>query len=219
MQKTLDTIFRPGVIAILRGDFRGREEEVAGALRQGGILALELTLNSPGALESLGRLVRRWDSQLALGAGTVLRPEKVRQVADLGARFVVSPHRDPRVIEAALQLGLVSIPGAFTPSEIWEARQAGAHAVKLFPASCLGPAFVSALQRPLPEIPLVPTGGVDPRSASDYLAAGAWAVAVGSELVGAPSVKDPDLEELTRKARAFVQAVQEGRARRRPSPS
>src|SRR5262245_34490821 len=140
------------IVAILRGDFGGREEEIVDALVESGITAVEATLNSPGAFDSIGRLAATFGTRIAVGAGTVLRPEEVERAADAGARFIVSPNPDTKEIEVTKRLGLVSAPGCFTPSEIVEARGAGADAARLFPAQCLGPDFVEAKRGPVPRV-------------------------------------------------------------------
>jgi Entner-Doudoroff aldolase len=155
-----------------------------------------VTLNSPGALATIGRLAARFGDQLAVGAGTVLTAEEVERVADAGGEFIVSPNRDQRVIGRTKQLGLASLPGCFTPSEIVEALDAGADAIKLFPVQPLGIDFVRAIQGPFPGLRLVPTGGVTPEMAQRYYAAGAWAVGVGSELMRGPLTSESDFDTL-----------------------
>lgn len=202
--EVIQTIERGRIIAILRGDFQQREVEIVSILADAGVTAVEMTLNSPGAIEGISRLSRHFGSRLAVGAGTVVRVDQVMKIADIGARFVVSPNRNVAVIRATKQRGLVSIPGCFTPSEVLEAVDAGADAAKLFPAGSLGPGFVKAIRGPIPDVRLVPTGGVDAESASLYLRAGAWALGVGSELVSADAVGSGGLERLQARALAFV---------------
>ncbi len=198
-----ELIGRGRIVAIMRGDFGGREEEMVQVLAEAGVTAVEVTLTTAGALESIGRLVRRFGGELAIGAGTVLRVSEVEAVAGLGGQFIVSPNCRPEVIGVTKRLGLFSLPGCFTPTEIVEAVDAGADAVKLFPAQSLGPSFVRAMRGPLPEVRLVPTGGVTPEAAREYFAAGAWAVGIGSELIG----RDADLERLRARAGEFVAAT------------
>jgi len=205
--EVLPTLARSRVIAILRGDFGGREEEIAAAILDGGITAIEVTLNSPNALDSIRRLAQQFGSRMAVGAGTVLKPEEVEAAAEAGARFMVSPNVKRTVIQNSIRLGLVSLPGCFTPTDILEALEAGAPAVKLFPANCLGPDFVRAIRGPLPEVRLVPTGGVTPDSARLYRAAGAWAVGIGSELLGKGEPSTERLKQIATRAREFVQAM------------
>jgi Entner-Doudoroff aldolase len=209
-EQIIEQIEAGRIITILRGDFGGRQEEIVNALAEAGVSAVEVTLNSPGAFDSIKRLAASFGSRLAVGAGTVLRPDEVERAAGVGARFIVSPNRNASVIKTAKRLGLVSLPGCFTPSEIVEALEAGADAVKLFPAQSLGADFIKALRGPLPNVRMIPTGGVTPEAARGYIAAGAWALGVGSELVGKDAMSDEGLESLRRRARAFVEAARGG---------
>jgi 2-dehydro-3-deoxyphosphogluconate aldolase / (4S)-4-hydroxy-2-oxoglutarate aldolase len=206
-EKTLNLIEKGRVIAIMRGDFAGIEEEIVATIVEAGVTAVEITLNSPNAIGAIERLARRFE--IAVGAGTVLKPENVEQVADVGAQFIVSPNRDLKVIEMTKRRGLVSLPGCFTPSEIVEAIGAGADAVKLFPAVTLGVNFVTALRGPLPDLRVVPTGGITPDTARDYLVAGAWAVGVGSELIGKDVMLPGGLEKLRARVAEFTASVSE----------
>ena len=154
------------IIAILRGDFRALDLEIASVLYESGITAIEVTLNSPDAFVAIERLVVKIGDKLSIGAGTVMSEDQVLRAASSGARFIVSPNRDLEVIAASKRSGMVSIPGCFTPSEICEALHAGADAVKLFPATSLGSSFVRAIRSPLGEVRMIPTGGVDRRYGS-----------------------------------------------------
>lgn len=206
-ETTLRQIEAGRVIAILRGDFGGREEEIVSAIVEAGLTAVEITLNSSDAFDAIKRLAKRFGEEMAVGAGTVLRLGEVERVADAGARFIVSPNRNVSVIETTKRLGLVSLPGCFTPSEIVEALDAGADAAKLFPATNLGVSFVKALRGPLPDARVVPTGGVTPSAASEYLIAGAWAVGVGSELISADVLLPGGLKRLHGRAAEFVEVI------------
>jgi len=205
--EVIDAISRGRIVAILRGDFAGREVEIASTLFDAGLTAVEVTLNSRGALDAIGKIADRLGAKMAVGAGTVLHFHEVERVAMSGGSFIVSPNRDLRVIEATRRHDLVSIPGCFTPSEVLEALDAGADAAKLFPASVLGPGFVRAMLSPLPDVRLIPTGGVRWSNAGDYIAAGAWAIGVGSELVGRDVLGPDGLELLSARARSFVVSV------------
>jgi 2-dehydro-3-deoxyphosphogluconate aldolase / (4S)-4-hydroxy-2-oxoglutarate aldolase len=202
-ETTLRLIEKGRVIAIMRGDFGGGEEKIVAAIVEAGITAVEVTLNSPNAIDAIERLAERFGINTAVGAGTVLSSEDVKRVADAGAQFIVSPNRNLKVIETTKRLGLVSLPGCFTPSEIVEAIGAGADAVKLFPAVSLGVNFVKALRGPFPDLRVVPTGGVTPEAAREYLAAGAWAVGAGSELIGKDVMLPGGLEKLRARAAEF----------------
>lgn len=206
-KQVISTIGQGRVVAILRGHFNGREREIVETLFNAGIRAVEVTLNSPDALSAVKQIASGFGSKMAVGAGTVLEPVGVEQAADAGARFIVSPNCDVRVIEATKHLELVSIPGCFTPTESMEAVNAGADAVKLFPAVSLGADFVRAMQGPLGFIRLVPTGGVSPDTAREYISAGAWAIGVGSELVSEKVLLPGGLKSLTSRAAAFIEAV------------
>jgi Entner-Doudoroff aldolase len=195
------------IITILRGDYRGREVSLVKALAAEGVTAVEITLNSPDAFAAIARLAKQFGKTMAVGAGTVLDVESVQRVADAGGQFIVSPNRNVKVIKETRRLGLASFPGCFTPSEIIEAIDAGADAVKLFPAMSLGPQFVKALRGPLPEVRTIPTGGINPAAAKKYIAAGAWAVGVGSDLIGPDALKPGGDERLAAKAAAFADAV------------
>jgi 2-dehydro-3-deoxyphosphogluconate aldolase / (4S)-4-hydroxy-2-oxoglutarate aldolase len=204
---TLRLIEKGRVIAIMRGDFGGGGEEIAAAIVEAGITAVEVTLNSPNAMGAIERLAERFGISTAVGAGTVLSSEDVKRAADVGAQFIVSPNRDLKVIETTKRLGLVSLPGCFTPSEIVEAIGAGADAAKLFPAVSLGVNFVKSLRGPFPDVRVVPTGGVTPDAAREYLAAGAWAVGAGSELIGKDAMLPGGLERLRARAAEFAAAI------------
>jgi Entner-Doudoroff aldolase len=199
--QTIAQIEAAKVIAILRGDFRHNILQIADALSTAGITAIEATLNSPGVLDLITALSKHLGNRIAIGAGTVLTPQDVHRVADAGATFIVSPNCNPAVISETKKLGLVSIPGCFTPTEVIAALDAGADAVKLFPATTLGPGYVKALRAPIPNARLVPTGGVTPELAGEYFRAGAWAIGVGSELIS------PDPTTITARAAAFVSAM------------
>jgi Entner-Doudoroff aldolase len=204
MNNYIDRIGRGRVVAILRGGFGGREEEIVAVLLGAGITAVEVTLNSPDALGTIERLAKRYGAMAAIGAGTVLTEAEVERVAGIGGQFIVSPNRNRGVIETTKRLGLVSLPGCFTPSEIVEALDAGADAIKLFPVQPLGLDFVRAIQGPLGGIRLVPTGGVTPERARQYFGAGAWAVGVGSELLGRELTGEASLDRLRLRALEYA---------------
>jgi 2-dehydro-3-deoxyphosphogluconate aldolase/(4S)-4-hydroxy-2-oxoglutarate aldolase len=195
------------VVAILRAENASRAEAVVDVLLANGIRSLELTLTTEGALDVVARLVARVPEGTDVGVGTVLSADAVDRAADAGARFVVSPSVDPAVIEAAARHGIASYPGALTPTEIATAWSAGATAVKLFPAGALGPSYLSAVRAPLPDVPLIPTGGIAVEEAGTWLAAGAVAVGVGSPLLGDALAPSGDLDGLARRAQALRAAV------------
>jgi Entner-Doudoroff aldolase len=192
------------VVAILRLRDHRLAVEVAEALARGGIRVLELTQDDPGALEALRAVARLPD--VIVGAGTVLDPATVPALADAGARFVVAPNTDRRVIAAARDAGLEPIPGALTATEVARAVEAGASMVKLFPAGPLGPAYLRALRGPFERVAFVPTGGIAHDAVGEWLAAGAAAVGLGSDLVAARPT-DADLATVEARARVAVDAA------------
>jgi 2-dehydro-3-deoxyphosphogluconate aldolase/(4S)-4-hydroxy-2-oxoglutarate aldolase len=198
------------VVAILRAVNASRAEAVVDVLMENGIRSLELTLTTEGALGVVERLAARVPDGTDIGVGTVLTADEVDRAVDAGARFVVAPSVDVAVIEAAARHGIASYPGAFTPTEIHAAWTAGASAVKLFPAGTLGPNYLKAVRAPLPDIPLVPTGGIAVEAVGAWLDAGATAVGLGSPLIGDALAPDGDLDALAQRARAVCAAVGAG---------
>lgn len=194
-----------GVVAILRGDFSSSLERVLAALLEGGVTAMEISLTSPNAIEQIAHAAAWADGRATIGAGTVMTPDEVHAVHACGAAFVVSPVVDADVVAATLDLGLMPLPGAYTPTEAHLATRLGAPAVKLFPADTLGAAFVKGILAPLPRLRLVPTGGVTLDLAAQFARAGAWAVGVGTPLIG--SATDVDTPAIASRARAFVSAM------------
>jgi Entner-Doudoroff aldolase len=186
------------LVAILRLRDHGLAVEVAGALARGGVRVLELTQDAPGALDALRAVATLPD--VVVGAGTVLDPDMVPVVAEAGARFIVSPNTDPRVIGAALEAGLEPIPGALTATEVATALAAGATLVKLFPAVPLGTAYLRALRGPFGHVDFVPTGGIAHTAVREWLDAGAVAVGLGSDLVPARPT-EADLDGIEARAR------------------
>jgi 2-dehydro-3-deoxyphosphogluconate aldolase / (4S)-4-hydroxy-2-oxoglutarate aldolase len=200
-----------GVVAVARSLSTDTVRDVADGLLRGGVRALEITLNEPEdrALEAIRTAARHAQgSELEIGAGTILTIEAAERAVEAGATFLVSPHIDEALVEWASDRGLPCFPGAFTPTEILAAWRAGAAAVKLFPASVAGPAFVREFRGPFPHIPLLPTGGVTADTASDFIRAGAIAVGLGSWLIG-----DGDPGEIAERGTLAVRAVAESRAR------
>jgi 2-dehydro-3-deoxyphosphogluconate aldolase/(4S)-4-hydroxy-2-oxoglutarate aldolase len=208
----MEAIAAAGIVAVLRASDAGRFERVAEVLVEAGVTCVEFTLTARGAVEALRRFAARMPAGVTLGAGTVLEPEIADAAIDAGASYLVSPTVGLDVIERARRRGVAALPGAFTPTEILRAWRAGADAVKLFPASVGGPAYLRAVKAPLPEVPLVPTGGVGLEEIGRYLDAGALAVGLGGPLVG-DAGEGGDLGALRRRADAAVAQVREARAR------
>jgi 2-dehydro-3-deoxyphosphogalactonate aldolase len=192
------------LVAIIRGVMPDEVEEVGDALYAAGIRIIEVPLNSPDPLASIGRLAKRLGSKALIGAGTVLKSEQVREVAEVGGRLIVSPNTYAPVIEATAAAGMASTPGYFTPSEAFEALRAGAHGLKLFPAEAASPALVKAQRAVLPkEVPLLVVGGVTPANMKPYLDAGANGFGLGSGLYSPGRAVD----EVMARARAYVEGA------------
>ena len=193
-------------IAIVRLDDLAQSERILSALLEGGITQVEFTLTSPGAVEALAVARRDFAPAMLIGAGTVLTPEDARACIDAGAQFLVTPAFVPDVIFEANAAGIPIACGAYTPTEMLQAHRAGADLVKLFPATSVGPRYIRDVLAPLPFLKIVPTGGVTAENAAEFLAAGAYTVAVGSNLVSRHAVADADWDLITQTARAFVEA-------------
>jgi 2-dehydro-3-deoxyphosphogluconate aldolase / (4S)-4-hydroxy-2-oxoglutarate aldolase len=203
--ETIDLLRRCGVIAILRGIDSDRVVPIVQTLYEGGIKAVEVTLNHPDSIKSIALLENEFGKELSIGAGTVLNEDSARAAISAGARFIISPSLNLKTIEMTKKLGAVSIPGAYTPTEILTAYENGADFVKVFPATALGPAFLKDMKGPLPQIPLIPTGGINVENAFDFLQAGAVSVGVGSSLAGASQKIDHEsLASLKQRAQAFM---------------
>jgi 2-dehydro-3-deoxyphosphogluconate aldolase/(4S)-4-hydroxy-2-oxoglutarate aldolase len=180
------------------------------AIVAGGITAIEITMTVPGAVELITQLSSR--DELLLGAGSVLDPETARECIDAGARFIVSPATNFDTILYCNETETVIMPGALTPTEIVNAWDAGADIVKVFPADSMGGAkYLKSLKAPLPEIKLVPTGGVDQTTAADFIRAGAEAVGVGADLVDLKAVRESRAADITNAARKYLEIVRAAR--------
>ncbi|RKR03392.1 2-keto-3-deoxy-phosphogalactonate aldolase [Kushneria sinocarnis] len=191
------------LIAILRGVTPEEIEPIGDALFEAGFRVMEIPLNSPRPLESIRRLSARLGERALVGAGTVLDPAQVSEVGEAGGRLIVSPHGDPRVIEATVEAGLVSSPGVATPTEGFAALNAGAHGLKLFPAEQLGPQVVKAWRAVFPpQTLLMPVGGVTPDNMQEFVDAGASGFGLGSSLYKAGR----SVEEVRTNAERFADA-------------
>jgi 2-dehydro-3-deoxyphosphogluconate aldolase/(4S)-4-hydroxy-2-oxoglutarate aldolase len=201
-----------GVIAVIRTRDADAVSDLAHALAEAGVLSLEITLTIPGAISLIEQVAARVPSTCLIGAGTVLDAATARAVAGAGARFAASPVFDPSMVEEAQRQGLVVMPGCFTPTEVRAAARQGADFVKLFPASVVGPAFVTALLSTMPDLRLLPTGGVTTLNAVEWLRAGARVVGVGGDLVGKDLGRPGGMERIVERAAHLLQAIRRVRA-------
>ena len=196
-------VIRSGVVAVLRAPTADGFAAVADVLVNAGITALEVTLTSQGAIDALAGLRRQLPSHAVLGAGTVLTADQAKAAIDAGAAFLVSPVLDPELLDG---FGVPLYPGALTPTEVFTAHRAGAPIVKLFPAATVGPRYIKDLHGPLPEVRIMPTGGIDIGDIASWLTAGAVAVGLGSPLLG-DAAQGGSLAALADRARRAADAV------------
>lgn len=209
--EVLNAIRGTGVIAIMRAQSSDQLIAAADAINKGGVSVIEVTMTTPGALGVIAEAKERYGSNLAFGAGSVLDPETGRAAILAGADFVVSPILNLALIELCNRYGVATMPGCFSPTEVITGWEAGADLIKLFPASFGGPDLVQAILAPLPQVQIVPVGGVDLDTAADFIRKGAVALGVGSSLVSQKLLDSGNLDELTRRAAGFVEEVRKGR--------
>lgn len=204
----LQNIYENGLVGIIRGVQPDDILDVAKSLHQGGIHTLEITADTPRILQVIEQLREELPEEVIVGAGTVLDAETARAVIMAGAQFVFSPTVNIDMIQMTKRYGVVSIPGALTPTEILTAYEAGGDVIKVFPARSAGPNYIKDVNGPLSHIPLMPTGGINLDNIMDYFQAGAVAAGLGGSLVQAKKkYTETDLLELTEKAKAYVEKV------------
>ncbi|APH03694.1 bifunctional 4-hydroxy-2-oxoglutarate aldolase/2-dehydro-3-deoxy-phosphogluconate aldolase [Bacillus weihaiensis] len=209
----IDIIKETGVAAVIRGATTDNIIAIAEALKAGGVKVLEITVETPGACAAIEKASSELNDVL-VGAGTVLDPETARTAIMAGAKFIFSPTTNPKTIEMAKRYGVASIPGALTPTEILTAFENGADLIKVFPANVFGPSYIKDIHGPLPQIPLITTGGISVDNVGEYIKAGAAGVGVGSSLVNTKKELTPEyLNEITATASTFIAAVKEARGK------
>jgi len=213
MQKAevLNTLREIGLVPVLRAESEEQALALASAIAAGGVTVLEVTMTVPGAIRVMRRLAEE-RPDILIGAGTVLDPETARMCILEGAQFVVSPALNPKTIELCHRYGVAVLPGALTPTEIVTAWEAGADVVKVFPASSLGGAkYLKSVKAPLPQVELIPTGGVSLATAAEFLEAGAFALGVGADLVNLKAIAEGHPETITENARKYLAIVRKFR--------
>lgn len=208
---TVTRVINSGIVAVVRAPSGEKLVEVARALLKGGVEAIEIAFTVPGAHRVLEQVADRLGDRILLGAGTVLDPETARTALLAGAEFLVAPTVNLEVIRLCHRYDKAVMPGALTPTEVLCAWEAGADVVKVFPSDLTGPKYLKALHGPLPQVRLMPTGGVNLETAADFLRAGACALGVGGALVERKAVMAGDMERIESVARQFVQIVHETR--------
>lgn len=208
----IQTIRDIGIIPVVRAQSADEAMKAIDAIREGGISILEITMTVPGAVGVIAEVSKRYGNDAVVGAGTVLDGETARACILAGARFIVSPSLNVETIEVCRRYGIAVMPGALTPTEVVQAWSAGADFVKVFPAGAVGGAsYIKSLKAPLPQIELVPTGGVSLKTAADFIKAGASALGVGADLVDVKAIREGQSQVITERAREFVRIVREAR--------
>ncbi|HET8925280.1 MAG TPA: bifunctional 4-hydroxy-2-oxoglutarate aldolase/2-dehydro-3-deoxy-phosphogluconate aldolase [Candidatus Acidoferrum sp.] len=211
-QKVRDRIVEVGVVPVVRASSPREARMAADAVCEGGIPIVEITMTVPGAVEVIRELTKSGSCEALVGAGTVLNAETARRCLDAGAQFLVSPGLNLQTVELAVRERKLMMAGALTPSEIMSAWEAGSDFVKVFPCGQVGGAkYIKALKGPFPEIPFVPTGGVNFTTAAEFIEAGAMALGIGGELVQAEALKMNKPEIIAENARTFLAIVKEAR--------
>jgi 2-dehydro-3-deoxyphosphogluconate aldolase/(4S)-4-hydroxy-2-oxoglutarate aldolase len=201
-----------GLIPVVRAESAEQAMRAVQAIKAGGISALEVTMTVPGAIAVIEQLTKAFGAETVIGAGTVLDPETADRCIQAGAQFIVSPALNEETIAFCQGQDVAIFPGALTPTEVVRAWNAGADAVKVFPAGAVGGAsYLKALKAPLPQIELVPTGGVSLKTAADFIKAGAMALGVGADLVDIRALRDGHDEVITERARQFLEIVRAAR--------
>jgi 2-dehydro-3-deoxyphosphogluconate aldolase/(4S)-4-hydroxy-2-oxoglutarate aldolase len=211
--KALQLILDSGVVAIMRAKSSDQLLAAAQAVLAGGVQAIEVTMTTPGALDVIRQATNAFGNDVLFGVGSVLDAETARAAILAGAQFVVCPTLSLKTIEICKRYSVPVMPGAYTPTEILTAWEAGADVVKVFPATAGGPGYIKAVKAPLPHIRLAAVGGVDLHTTADFFRAGVDVVGVGGELVNQKLLDTQDFTAITERARGFRKCVQEGRAK------
>ena len=215
MQKheVLHSLQQIGLVPVLRADSVDKALAIAGAIADGGVTVLEITMTVPGAIEVIRELVKNCGSEVLVGVGTVLNADAARRCIDAGAEFLVSPGLNLQTVAFAAREGKLIMAGALTPTEVMAAWDAGADIIKVFPCGQVGGSkYIKALKGPFPQIPFIPTGGVNLNTAAEFLEAGCVALGIGGELVQAEALKANKPEIIAENARKFLAIVKHTRA-------
>lgn len=195
------------VIAVLRNLPENQSLKVIESLVEGGVHNIEVTFGANNPAKVIETAKKEFKNDVFIGAGTVLNEEHVKIAVDSGAQFAFSPIYNEEVVRLSLENGIISIPGCYSPTEIYEAHQLGAHAIKVFPATSLGPDFIKDIKAPMPQINIIPTGGINKDNIVDYLNAGAIAVGLGSSLINTEMVECENFNQITIQAQEFMKLI------------
>ncbi len=201
-----------GLLAVIRGPSPELTVKMVDALVAGGVLGIEITYSTPRAGEVVHTIRDKYGSKILLGMGTLTRPEQVLEASQAGASFIVSPVCESGLVTSMVASGLLAMAGALTPTEVFQAFNLGVDVVKIFPGSLGGPAYIKALKGPFPNIPMMPTGGVNAGNVAEWFKTGAVAVGAGSELCPPQLARDGKFDEITKLAADFVQVVKKARS-------
>ena len=207
----MSLLMNPGIIAVVRAQSAAQVPLLSEALIAGGVIAIEITMTTPNAIEAIRNARTMLGDRALVGVGTVLTNDVCLAAVEAGAEFVVTPICRPEFVQIAHAAGRAIMLGAYTPTEAQLVHESGADFVKLFPADNLGPGYIKAIRAPLPHLRIVPTGGVDLSNVADFLKAGCAALGVGSSLVSSKILAEGNWAELTRRASAFVSAARDAR--------
>ena len=208
MEEVIARIGEIGIVPVIRAATVAEATRAVEAIAAGGIPIVEITMTVPNAVSVIHQVAGRFGASLLVGAGTITTAEQAKLSIDAGAQFLVSPGLSIPVLSVAQACGVLAIPGALTPTELMHAQENGAKLVKIFPCDNVGgPRYVKSLRGPFPKAALIPTGGVNAANAGDFIAAGAFAVGAGSELVNRTALRDGNFAQITETAREFVRAV------------
>lgn len=216
-EEIVGKLVEPGIIAVVRARSQSQTAPLAKALADGGVIAVEITMTTPNALEAIRETAELLGNRATVGVGTVLDIQTARSAIQSGAQFVVTPVLKPEIVPIAHDAGKPILLGAYSPSEAQTAFDAGCDFVKLFPADDLGAGYIRAIRAPLPHLKIVPTGGVGLETMESFLKAGCAALGVGSSMITGEILEREDWEQLRKNAEAFVQKIREIR-RRLPNP-
>ncbi len=205
--KNIDLVVKKKIIAIIRADVSKGIEGVVEALCNSGINIIEISFNTPCALQLIEEISKKNENEVLVGAGTVIDSETAVSAISAGSKFIVSPIYKQEIVKTCLRYNIVSVPGVLTPGEALTAHEAGADFVKIFPAGNLGPAYIKAIKAPLPHLQIIPVGGINIDNARAFLESGAAALAIGGSLVSKEDIRIRDYKAIEKKAKMFVDCI------------